>query len=145
MTKDVCITLNSIQTINGESEETELYTEGKLITETDSNIIALTYEESEATGFDGCSVRIEIDGNNTITMTRTGKSSSDLIMERGKKHFCHYCTEFGDFTVGINTDEIITHISENAGDFVATYTIDVNSSYLSDNEVALRYEVINND
>ena len=96
MKKNVCITIKSTQTVDQDKDSTELFTFGAM--EQTENGFRLYYDESEATGFEGSSVTLEVT-DDMVTMTRSGKAISSLFIERGKKHHCHYGTEFGDFMI----------------------------------------------
>ena len=63
--------------------------------------------------------------------------------ERGKKHHCHYGTEFGDFMIGVCTDEIRNELEETGGDIYLKYTLDINSSYMSENEMFINVKECN--
>ncbi len=78
-----------------------------------------------------------------VKMSRTGKANSTLFIEKGKKHHGHYGTPFGDFMIGINTDELKNGIGDNGGDLYMKYTIDVNSDFLSENEIFVNVEECN--
>ena len=140
MTKDICLTIKSTQTIVTESETTELFTNGTMLLGKDKDKIRLRYDESEATGFDGCSVDIDLQGSELVTITRRGRAPSSLIIEKGRKHHCHYGTEFGEFMVGITTDEINNSITKDGGELYLKYTIDINSGLLSENEMTITVE-----
>lgn len=140
MTKDICLTIKSTQTIVTESETTELFTNGTMLLGKDKDKIRLRYDESEATGFDGCSVDIDLQGSELVTITRSGRAPSSLIIEKGRKHHCHYGTEFGEFMVGITTDEINNSITKDGGELYLKYTIDINSGLLSENEMTITVE-----
>ena len=134
MLKDVCITIKSTQTIdeNGEKDVTELFTFGSI--ENIGNGYILRYDESEATGFEGSSVTLTVK-DACVTMQRSGKAASSLIIEKGKKHHCHYATEYGDFMIGISTDEIENRLDDCGGSIYLKYTLDINSSFMSENEM----------
>ena len=134
MVKDVCITIKSIQTADGDEDTTELFTYGKLARLSNGTGYRVSYEESEATGFEGSDVTLDIT-QDVVKMLRNGKSYSSLIIEKGKKHHCHYGTEYGDFMIGISADEIKSDINDNGGNLYLKYTIDVNSGLLSENEM----------
>lgn len=134
MAKNVYIKIKSIQTANGENEETELFTCGKLTKLRSGGGYRVVYEESEAMGFEGCSVSLDI-SDSLVKMARSGNANSTLYIEKGKKHHGHYGTPYGDIMVGINTDEIKNEITDCGGDLYMRYTIDVNSSFLSMNEL----------
>ncbi len=140
MTKKVSITIDSTQIVDGESDKTELFTVGTL--EADKDGYKLCYDESEATGFEGSSVTVKLLPD-SVTVMRTGKAVSTLIIERGKKHHCHYGTEFGDFLIGVNTDEIKNDLTENGGEVYLKYTLDINSSLMSENEMRINVKEYN--
>ena len=125
MKKNVCITIKSTQTVDEEKDTTELFTFGAM--EQFDGGFRLHYDESEATGFEGSSVTLEV-SDNMVTMTRSGKVISSLFIEKGKKHHCHYGTEFGDFMIGVCTDEIKNELKSTGGDVYLRYTLDINSS-----------------
>ncbi len=131
--KNVMITLKSIQYHDEDKEQMELITEGKFH-ETEDGFV-LTYDESDATGFKGSKTVLTTFGNDLITMERQGNAPSNLVIERGKKHHCHYGTPFGDFMVGITTNDIKSALSDCGGDLYFKYVIDINSSYVSEQEI----------
>ena len=134
MAQDVCITIKSTQTTDEDSDTTELFTFGTMSELDDGYVIE--YEESEATGFEGSKVSLEVK-KDVVTMLRTGTALSTLVIEKGKKHHCHYGTPFGNFLVGISTDEIETSLNKNGGNIKLSYTIDINSGFISKNEMEI--------
>lgn len=134
MTKDVCINIKSIQSSDENEDVTELFTYGKLSKNENGSEYRIYYEESDALGFEGCNVTLDIT-DSTVKLMRNGNAVSNLIMEKGKKHHCHYGTPYGDFMIGIRADEIKNTVTENGGDLYLKYTIDVNSGLLSENEM----------
>lgn len=131
--KDVLITLKSVQSDGNDRQETELITAGIFKKHPDGFIIS--YDESEATGFKGSKTILTTTGDSQVTMQRKGSTSSNLVIEKGKKHHCHYGTPYGDFMIGITTGEIKSSLGENGGDLYFKYVVDINSSYLSDHEI----------
>lgn len=99
----------------------------------------IDYDETAATGYDGCHVQLHSTGG-TLTMTRTGKAFSALVFEGGKRHFCHYGTEFGSCMVGITTTQLVTDLNDSGGRIFVKYTIDVNSGLVTTNELELTIE-----
>lgn len=134
MDKKVCINIKSIQHTDDDNDTTELFTYGTISRQKDGKGYTVTYEESEATGFDGSYVVLDIK-ENVVKMQRKGAFESSLIIERGKKHHCHYGTEYGEFMIGINADEIRAEINDSGGNLYLKYTIDINSGFLSENEM----------
>ena len=135
MKKEVLINLTSIQTIDKESTKTELITSG--ILEENGDEYTVQYNESEATGFEGSTTIVKVKGDKLVSIIRKGKVTSELTIEKGTKHHCHYGTPFGDFVVGIFAHSIINEIKDFKGQLYLKYTIDINSSYVSDNEILI--------
>ncbi|MBP0959049.1 MAG: DUF1934 domain-containing protein [Oscillospiraceae bacterium] len=135
MKKDILLTMTSVQYIGKERSETELITSGTLEKTADGVIVS--YEESEATGFEGSKTTVTCKGNDMVDIRRQGANNSTLIIEPGTKHHCHYGTPFGDFTVGIYAHKIENSLDEDGGRLYLKYTVDINSSYISDNEIFL--------
>lgn len=129
------IEMKSIQSIYNDRTETELVTAGKFRRSDDKFLIS--YLDSEATGFEGSETEITVTGNKLASIIRRGNSSSDLVIEPGKRHHCHYSTPYGDMVIGIYTHTIENKLSENGGSLYMKYTIDINTSYMSDNEIIM--------
>lgn len=120
------------QTAEGQTDCSELFTKGEFRFLDGSYYI--DYDESEATGFDGSHVQLKVEGE-TVTMTRTGAAFSSLIFEEGKRHFCHYGTEFGDCMLGITTSSLRQVMADNGGQIDVKYSIDVNGGLMLLNEI----------
>ncbi len=142
MKKEVYITLKSAQTVDNSTDTTELFTVGTF--ERTEEGYRLFYDETEATGFAGSSVTLNI-SDTSVTMMRTGTAISTLIIEKGEKHHCHYGTEYGDFMIGISTDEVKNNVSDDGGNLYLKYTLDINSSLMSVNEMFINIKERNND
>ena len=106
--------MTSIQTVHDETTETELITKGSFKQDKDSFIIS--YEDSEATGFEGAVTEISVKADQYASVMRKGSSNSDLIIEKGKKHHCQYSTPYGAMDIGIYTHYIKNNLSENGED-----------------------------
>ena len=137
MEKDVMINLTSINSVDREQSKTELMTPGKFIA-LENGGFQLKYDETEVTGFKGSTTCLSFFGNNLVNLKRTGTASSELILEKDKKHHCHYGTPYGDFTMGIYTHCIDNNVNADGGELYLKYTVDINSSYVSDNEIYIK-------
>ena len=127
--------MNTKQTADGQTDSSELFTQAEFREHEGSFYI--DYDESEATGFEGCHIQLRISPD-VISMTRTGKQFSSLTFEAGKRHFCHYGTEFGGCMLGVSTVEMSQDISSEGGSFKVKYTIDVNGGLLTTNELSVK-------
>jgi uncharacterized beta-barrel protein YwiB (DUF1934 family) len=144
MNKDVSINIKSIQVAEDECDTTELFTCGRFRAKRGGNY-TLSYNESEVTGYAGSKISLAVTGDNMVVMQRSGTAPSNLIIEKGKKHHCHYGTPFGDFMVGISADEVKCNFDESGGDMYLKYTIDINSTLMSENEMFIDFKVTDDD
>ncbi len=133
MKKDVLISIKGISNVDGEEDVMELMTVGNLFVKDGKQII--TYKESEATGFEGTTTMLELTGNSSVILKRRGASRSELIIEKGRRHLCHYDTGAGDIMIGVFSDSITNTLGETGGDVSFKYSLDINSSLASENEV----------
>ena len=133
MKQQIQLKLRSVLFADGERTETELLTDGTM--EQAEGKFIISYEDSDATGFEGATTTITAEDDSFVSITRTGTANSNLVIETGKKHHCLYGTPFGDITVGVFTHKIENDLSEKGGSLYLKYTIDVNSAYMSDNEI----------
>ncbi|WP_051540041.1 DUF1934 domain-containing protein [Ruminococcus sp. FC2018] len=131
--QDVSMKLVSSQSDGDKKESTELLS--RAIYEKTISGYKLTYDESEATGYEGSTTTIELFEGKKVVMSRTGSVSSNLIVELGTKHHCVYGTPYGDFMVGVNAKSIDSELDEKGGKLDFKYVIDVNSSYVGDFDV----------
>ena len=86
------ITLKIKQTVDGFTDESELFTKGEFRFHKGSYFI--DYDESEATGYDGSHVQLRID-DKMMSLTRTGNAFSSLVFENKTRHFC--CPDICDY------------------------------------------------
>lgn len=118
----------------GEDKETlSLFTLGSFEKKDDRYLIS--YRDSEATGFAGDITTLEVVGDRQVTVRRQGRTFSELVLENGIRHLCHYDTGFGTMMLGVHADEIQNSLSENGGDLRFHYRLDVNSSEVSENQL----------
>ncbi len=133
MKKDVLITIKGIQRADGDNDVVELFTMGRFYRRNGSYYIS--YDESEATGYEGSKTTLRVDENQRVTMSRSGSLRSQLIIERGVRHQCNYDTGHGSFTIGVLGDSIVSSLTDQGGDIEFKYSLDVNASLTSENEV----------
>ncbi|MDD3193129.1 MAG: DUF1934 domain-containing protein [Oscillospiraceae bacterium] len=139
MKKDVMITIKGTQLADEEQDSVELTTVGLLYRRNGAYYIC--YDESAATGFEGAKTTLKVEGDHRVTMRRTGENMrSQLIIEKGERHQCFYDTGYGTLMLGISGDEIIARLNDNGGHLQVRYTLDVNTSTASENELLVDVE-----
>ncbi len=87
---------------------------------------------------------IKFEDTDFITLIKNDAHQSKLILEKGKRHHSPYYTEFGVLMVGIFTNSIDFYFSENAGELNIKYSIDINSNFVSTNEVTVKIQKMDN-
>jgi len=142
MNREVSINIKSVQIAENERDITELFTRGMLKKRRGRGAYTLTYEESEAAGYAGSTVSLDVTGDSMVVMQRKGVAPANIIVEKGKKHHCHYGTPYGDFMVGITAGDIRSSLTDGGGDLYLKYTIDINSSLMSENEMTINVKEI---
>lgn len=134
MKKNVLISLKSIQYQDDDTSKIELLTKASFIRENGFDIIS--YEDTSATGFEGSVTTIKVDGGKNASIVREGTANSVLSLEIGRKHYCQYGTPYGCLQIGVYTHAIKNTIAKD-GKLYLKYTLDLNSSFLSDNEIIM--------
>lgn len=133
------MTLKSIQREEDNTSESTLNTEITYSIDQEGTRI-ITYEESETTGMAGSSMELRIAKDGMISIIREGTFQTHLVVQKGRKHFCHYETPFGEFAVGVSARWIQNELTDEGGNLSFRYTVDANSTLLSDNEIQIHIE-----
>ena len=130
------ITINGFQQTVGDtdSDNVELITTGEF--EFENGLYYIDYEESEATGLDGCHTNIEI-GMDYISLQRTGAITTDMLYIEGKKTYSMYNTPFGQMMVGIYTKKLDIDIDEKGGNISIEYSLDLNDKPCGNNNLKI--------
>lgn len=140
MKRNVNISLVSKQFDGDKTERVEMMTEGELMTHKDGYVIS--YPETDSDGRQNGTLTKLLVSDKRLELHRIGEISSDLILEQGKKHQCHYATPFGDMFVGVMTKCIDSRLTSKGGALDFCYVLDVNSSYIGDFEISINVEPI---
>lgn len=140
MEENYLITIKGTMEQDGESDTVELMTRGTLLHK-DRNFF-IVYKETEATGYEGCTTTVKVDEDaNRVVMLRQGRAASQLVIEKGRRHLCHYETGYGSVSLGVAADEIIQHLSADGGTLHFSYTLDSGAeNFISRNLVAITAE-----
>lgn len=140
--KDVLITIKGIQDVGNfsaaDGEAIELVTSGKY-SHGDGETF-FSYMESEMTGMEGTKTTFRITPD-VVTLEREGTTNSQMVFQKGKKHVFLYDTEYGSFSLGVNTSRLITGLNVGGGDMRIDYTLDMDSVIVSQNSVVINVKV----
>ncbi|MCI8652454.1 MAG: DUF1934 domain-containing protein [Angelakisella sp.] len=135
--KEALIKIKGVQRVAGDDDDVvELLTTGFFSRQKDGYLIS--YEESEATGFEGASTTLFYEEKaDRVTLTRSGSVNSQLIVEKGKRHQCSYDLGFGSMIIGVNCSIIHSTLSEDGGEIGFSYSLDLNTALTSENRVVI--------
>ena len=128
--KDVIISIKSIRRFDGNDDCTELITAGGYCLTKDG--CELSYTETEATGYDGSVTSVSVATGKSLEIVRSGKFSSELLIDTHRKNYSCYGTPYGDLTVGATAKKIEAKLDETGGSIIAEYSMDINSQDMGD-------------
>ena len=130
------ITINGFQQTVGDTDgdNVELVTSGEF--EYENGLYYIEYDESEATGLEGCHTSIEV-GSDYLSIQRTGAMTTDMLYIEGKKTYSMYNTPYGQMMVGIYTKRLDISIDDYGGNISIDYSIDLNDKPCGDNNLKI--------
>ena len=136
------ITIKGTMEQRGDSDTVELMTRGSLVHKEGAYYIV--YKETEATGYEGCTTTVKVaDDARKVSMLRYGKVPSQLIIEKGTRHLCHYETGYGAVSLGVAADIIEHELNEDGGKLKFSYTLDSGAeNFISRNLVDITVEAL---
>ena len=133
------ISIKGIQAYDAEEDNTDI----SLTTEGDytlaDGVYFIDYEESEITGLEGTKTSIEI-GNDYVSLLRNGAVNSQMLFMKDRKTSSYYNTPYGDFMIGIFTDNLDIDVTPDGGRINVDYYLDINNAKTSKNnfEIEIR-------
>ncbi len=129
---------------NGPAQDSvEMLTEATL--EQIGEITDIRYNEPDENGFEECQTHIRTQGDACVTITRTGKYASQLILEKGQRHLNHYDMGFGQLVMGVSTSRIHNTLCPTGGQLTVHYTLEMNHSLVSNNRFVLKIVEVKHD
>ena len=133
MKKDVLISIKGVYNSDDDKDVIELFTTGQYYKK--NGCYYICYEESEATGFEGSKTTLKVEEEKMVTLVRSGTANSQLIVEQGVRHHCHYDVGCGDLLVGVRGKRIKSSLTDKGGNLEIKYSLDINAMYSSENEM----------
>lgn len=135
MNEDYLITIRGTMEQGGERDKVKLMTRGSFVRRNGSFFI--TYKETETTGYAGCVTTVKVEDSQKVSMLRFGSAPSQLVIEKGRRHVCHYETGYGSLSLGVAADEIESRLSDKGGTVRFSYLLDVDAAAISRNTVKI--------
>jgi uncharacterized beta-barrel protein YwiB (DUF1934 family) len=132
MKKNIDLEVIGNQIVDGEKHTTQINTTGTY--EKTKGGFKLVYEDC-VDGETSTTSIVEVLSPNEVNIVRNGEICANMSVYAGERHQCHYQTPFGGILLGVSGDEI--EIGENS--LHIKYTLDLNPTLLSKNEVDIRF------
>ncbi|MBE6798100.1 MAG: DUF1934 domain-containing protein [Ruminococcaceae bacterium] len=139
--KDVLIDIKGTQGIGDDADVIEFTTVGQMACK--NGKYYLFYNENDTLGADDIKTTLKAEGDDKITLSRTGRLESRLVIEKGQRSKCFYSTIQGQLVLGIFGESIVNTLKDDGGTLSMAYTIDVDNSLLSRNTVEIKVREVN--
>jgi len=139
--ENAIIKMKTIYITDEGKDETEIITKG--VYRKKGSLSQIMYQDSEATGFYDCETKLTARSNAFVSILRRGNQiGSDLMIQCDKKLYSQYTTPMGSICIGVMANQIDNSFNENGGNLYMKYTIDMNGSFVSENEITVNVELI---
>ena len=136
MQKDIIIEITGTQNSGGEPDHVAFMAQGQM--DYSDGLWCITYDESDIFERMTTKTLLTVDGKKCVTLSRFGERNTHLILEKGKRHLCHYDTDCGGMMVGISTSAVHSSLNGHGGELRMKYTVDINSGYAGSNEINIK-------
>ena len=132
--KNAIIKITDRHLQDGEEYTSELTTAGEF--ECGESGCKIVYKETDEELLD-CITTLSVDGSR-ISMLRSGRYNTEMIIELERRHSCYYTTPYGEMLMGIYCKFIENKMTESGGTLRFAYTIDFNNIPASENELEIK-------
>ncbi len=130
--KNAIIKITDRHLQDGEEYTSELTTAGEFeLTEGGCKIV---YKETDEELLD-CVTTLTVENGKKVSMLRSGRYNTEMIIELERRHSCYYSTPYGEMLMGIYCKYIENNVVESGGTLGFAYTIDFNNVPASENEL----------
>ena len=129
--KNAIIKITDRHLQDGEEYTSELTTTGEF--ELADGGCRIVYKETDEALLD-CVTTLTADSKK-ISMVRSGRYNTEMIIELDRRHSCYYSTPYGEMLMGIYCKFIENNVGESGGSLRFAYTIDFNNVPASENEL----------
>ncbi len=130
------IKIKDTHIIDGDKESSATVVQGNFTFAADG--YKVRYKES-GEGYEGCFVTLSVEGQK-VTMNRKGNLTTEMIMEKGKRHTCAYATPVGVMDLGVYTNDVKSDVTENGGTLSFSYSLWADGQHLSDNSLVIEIQ-----
>lgn len=137
MKKDAIIKIVSIRTTENGDDNFEMTVVGSVIHDGEKSVIEYV-EENEETGREETTITI-IDST-TVNIMRVGQFSSEMSIEKNKRHLTFYRTPYGELTMGVYGNYVNWFRNGKNSVLKMKYSLDFNNDMVSENSMNIYIE-----
>ncbi len=133
MRKDFIINIVGTQYVDGEMDKVEIMTLGHYAVKNGTRYIMYKEYPEENKQSEKTTI-VKVESENKVSIIRAGEYQSRLLLEKGRRHQCHYRTLAGDLMIGVFTESIAADLHDDGGRLDVSYSLDFNADFASKNE-----------
>jgi len=137
MNKDVLVSINGTQVLDGDEDLVEVITHGQYYFKNEKHYI--TYEEVFEEYSEPIKNIIKI-SSDTVEVTKKGAMSTKMIFEKNKKNISCYETEVGSLMLSFNAKNIHINSNEDKIYVQIEYALEMNNEHVSDCVLTMNIE-----
>lgn len=120
------------------SDEMRLVTTGELSGDQEQDSWSLKYSETQPDTAETDHVTLTMK-NGVVTMNREGEINTSMIFAQGSRYEGSYNTPYGALEMGVFPTQVRYHVSDNRGEVVLKYQLDIQGQYASMREMRIRF------
>lgn len=137
MKKEAIIKIQSSQQTDDGKDFSELTVAGTVV-HSDGKSVIEYIEENSDTGPERTSLTVT--GGSEVSIVREGAFSSEMSVEKSRRHLTYYKTPYGEFTLGIYGNNVNWFRNGKKSVLKLSYTLDFNNGLLSENSMNIYIE-----
>lgn len=137
MKKDAVIRIVSLQRTENGDNSSEMSVVGTVAYDNNKSIVEYI-ENNEETGPE--ETTITVSNIDTVSIVRHGQFSSEMMVEKGKRHLTFYRTPYGELTMGIYGTQVDFSKDEKGATLKLKYELDFNNGFVSENTMKIYIE-----
>lgn len=134
MNKNVIVSINGLQTLEGSDDTVEVITVGEYYNQNGKHYILYEEMDEESKGVTKNVVKISETG---IEIKKKGVVNTTMLFETDKVNKSYYSTPFGDLSVEIDTNHIEIEMGEKNIAIEIEYALIINNQHMSDCKINL--------
>ena len=120
--QDITLTIKGYHSEDGEENNIEFITEGRLGYEEGSYVIE--YDESEISGIKNTTTRLLV-SDDCVRMARGGSIDTEFVFAQTRQFEAQYETSFGTINVSVFPTQVISEVSDSEGMIDLEYTMKI--------------------